>query len=213
MLPAIVGAYKGLSLAWRIGVIAGIVALIAGSYTAAYFSGKSEGKKEVRAEWDAAIAQQAAETNRQIVQVHEMETILAQVAAQRDQLRQQEAEQIKRKVDQHAKSKPARPLSPEFVRLYDDLRRVPNQAGDRVPTADPGAGASEVPRGEVRPSPSQLVQVAGEDGETIELTTDELYQAITGAYVKLGLAKDDYAEFSSWNDGREKIELERVNHE
>jgi len=157
----------------------------------------------------AALAEQAQEMAKQTVAASQMGSQVAKATEQSGRVIEQQATVIKRKVASHAKAKPAIPLSPEFVRLYDELRRVPNEAGHTLP-ADSGAGRPEVSRGEVRAPTPQLVQVDVADGESIELTTDELYQAVMDAYEKLAEVKNDYRGFSEWNDGRERIELERM---
>jgi len=158
-----------------------------------------------------ALAEHAQELAQQVVVAKQMENQVVQEVAQAARRNDQKATVIKRKVADHAKTKQAIPLSPEFVRLYDELRRLPNESGRRLPSTDSGAGTPEVPRGEVRASAAELVQIETDDGETIELTTEELQQAVTDAYVKLAEVKNDYGGFSAWNDGREQLELERMN--
>ena len=45
------------------------------------------------------------------------------------------------------------------------------------------------------------------------MTVEGTALMLSDTYDKFGLCLNDYSGFSTWNDGREKIELERLNHE
>ena len=203
MLPALLAAKPLIKYGVMIGVP--VAAFLLG-LTIGHFRGEAE----VYEEWDASNAQQAAKNVQEVVKADVMASEVGKIHEQATQELKQKETAIKRKAAQYAKSKPDIPLSPVFVDLYDELRRMSNEAGRRVPSTDPGAGAPEVPSGEVRTATAQVVQVQTDDGEIIELTTEELYQAVTDAFVKLGEAKKDYSGFDQWNEGREQLELDRL---
>ena len=52
-----------------------------------------------------------------------------------------------------------------------------------------------------------------ENGQAVELTTEELAQAAVDFAEKYALMKNAYKGLSDWNEGRERLELERLNHE
>lgn len=194
-------------------MIVGPILIASVIYAKGYYNGKGAEREVCQAALNETIAAQAKASNQQLVQAHELTVRIDELSRQADKTREEQAEAIKRKVASHASKKPAIPLSPEFVALYDELRRVPNQAGVHPRSTDASASGSHVSGGEVPTPSSQLVQIFDENGEAIELTTDELQQAVTDAFIKLGEIKDDYSALSAWNDGRERIELERLSHE
>lgn len=206
MFPALMAARPLI----KYGILIGVpVLILICSHWYAYSSGDENGADRVQSKWNASIQKQAEEAVQQTVKADAMEAQVYQQKEEAGRVIEEKAKAIKRKVADHAKATPAIPLSPEFVRMYDELRQLPNEAGRHLPT-DPGTSGPEVSSGEVRSATPQLVQVEGEDGEIVELTTDELYQAVTDAFEKLAEVKKDYKGFSDWNDGRERIELERV---
>lgn len=208
MLPAIIPALSAMKPALKYSLLIGVpVVVLTISHTALYFSGKSEGKKQVRAEWDAAIGQQAAEATRQIIASNTMESQVVKERAQVQRAIEAKADQVKKEVVHHAKQNP-KPLSVAVVSIYDRLISVPNETVDRVPAADPGAGTPEVPRGGLAAAPTPALPDA--DGTPIELTTEELAQAAVDFAEKYALLKNAYKGLSEWNDGREQIELERI---
>lgn len=194
----------------KYGVIIGIpLLLLVSSHTWIYFKGKDKGKEVVRVEWDAAIAEQVKLSNKQLAEAHTMTQEVSAQHAESTRLYEQQIDALKRKVKQHARKNP-QALSPELVSLYDDTRRVPNQASDGVPTTDVGSVESEVQREEVRPSSTQLIPVTDNEGNAIELTTEELTEAVFDVFEKFTLCRADYKGLSDWNDGREVIELKRL---
>ena len=210
MVPALMAARPLI----KYGVIIGVPLLILSiSHTTVYFTGVSNGEASVHEEWDAAIAKASASAVREVVKADAMAAVIVKAADAAERDIRGSAEIIKRKAAAHAKTKPPIPLSPGVVHRYDELRRMSNEAGLRVPAADPGAGTPSIPSGEVRTPAAQLIQIETDDGELVELTTEELEQAVIGSHEMLALVKKDYRFFSAWNDGREKQELERIPRE
>ncbi len=205
MFPALLAARPLI----KYGILIGApVAILFTSHTYVFFKGDTRGEARALAKWDAANAKLAKEADRQILDVRAMEAQLADEKAKNAQILAQQNALIKRKVMEYAKSHPAMPLSLQFRAVYDDLRRVSNAAGNELSAADSGTGRAEVPGGEVR-TPSAGV-VPAPDSEDDTVTTDTLYQAVIHTYEILGLCKEDYDKLDKWNDGRELIELRRL---
>lgn len=204
MLPALMAARPLI----KYGILIGVpLAILLASHTYIFFKGDARGEKRILTQWDAANAKAAKESNRQILAVQALEVKLAEEQARNERVLAEQSATIKRKVMEYAKSKPSVPLSPGLVSVYDDLRRVSNQAGDRLPAADPSSASPEVPSGEVRSPPAGVVPPAD---ETDPVTTDALYQAVVHTHEILRECKTDYQRFDQWNEGREQIELDRL---
>jgi hypothetical protein len=198
MLPALMA----LKPAIKYGVpVAILVALIGGTNTCSYV----KGKRVVQQAWDASIAQQAAQSVREVVKAQAMESEVVRESDVRER-------DIKRKVDTIRKKVLRDPhktitLSPATVRLHDELRSLSNKTDDRVPAADPGTGSPEILRGGLGSATTEVLQV--EDGEFVELTMEELKQAATDYFEKYALLRNNYRGLSEWNDGREALEKAR----
>ncbi len=203
MLPALMAARPAI----KYGVLAGGLALLLSSlFSWGYLKGRSDMKEK----WDAAIAEQAAESNRQVIQAKTMESQVVQESIAVERAIESKAEQVKKEVVHHARKNP-QPLSAAVVSIYDRLISLPNEAGHSVSAPDSGTGTSEVPRGGV--AAQTVTGIQDEDGNTIELTTEELAQAAVDFAEKYALMKNAYKGLSDWNDGREAIELRRLTHE
>lgn len=205
MIPALMAARPLI----KYGVLVGVpIALFLIAFTWGYFKGDANGEERILAQWDAANAQLAKEANKQLLDVRAMEAQLADEKAKNEQIVAQQNALIKRKVMEYAKSHPAVPLSLQFRAVYDDLRRMSNEAGDELPATNSRPGTSEVPSGEIR-TPTVGV-VSTPDPEELSITTDDLYQAVVHGYEMLGLCKEDFSHFDRWNENRERIELKRL---
>lgn len=205
MLPALMA----LQPAIKYGVPAAVlVALLGGTNTCSYV----KGKRVVQQEWDATIAQQAAESAQQAVHAQVMESKIVRAIDVQERAIQQKAKTIKKKVSTYAHAKQTVTISAPLVRMHDELRGLSDQAGPGLSTPDPGAGTPEVPSGGMGAAAAPLVPVEA-DGESVTLTTEELAQAVTDFYEKYALMRNSYRGFSEWNDGREKLERARFGME
>mgnify|MGYP003545647328 FL=1 len=139
-----------------------------------------------------------------------MEAVVVKANDQAERVIEAKAEQVKKEVVYHARKNP-KPLAAATIAIYDQLVSLPNEAGRSLPTPDPRAGTSEVSRGGL--AVETITAIQDEDGNRIELTTEELAQAAVDFAEKYALMKNAYKGLSDWNEGRERLELERLNHE
>lgn len=207
MFPALMAARPLI----KYGVIVGLpLLLLTASHWYAWSKGDTNGEKRILAQWDAANAKVMKESNKQLLDVRELEMRLADQKAKDDQIIAKQKAELKRKAEEYAKSKPPIVLPLRFTQLWDELIRVPNSAGKSLPASDSRSGGIEVSRGEVRAASAPVVPFPQEDGSVVELTTDELQQAVIHTHDVLAECKGDYNQFSVWNDGRERVELKRL---
>lgn len=203
MLPALMAA-KPLV---KYGVMAGVAVLLVGSiWGHGYFTGK----KVVHEEWDAAIATASAQAIHESVKADAMESAVVKANDQAERVIEAKAEQVKKEVVHHARKNP-KPLAATTIAIYDKLVSLPNEAGHSVSASNPGAGTPEVPRGGL--AAQTVAGVQDENGQAVELTTEELAQAAVDFAEKYAKLKERYASFNDWNEGRERLELERLSHE
>ena len=203
MLPALMAA-KPLV---KYGVLAGAAILLVGSiWGHGYFTGK----KAVHEEWDAAIATASAQAMRESVKADAMESAVVKENDQAERVIEVKAEIIKKEVVHHARKNP-KPLATATIAIYNRLVSLPNEAGRSVPSTDPRAGAPEVPRAGL--AAQTVAGIQDENGQAVGLTTEELAQAAVDFAEKYALMKNAYKGLSDWNDGRERIELERLSHD
>lgn len=201
MFPALMAAQPLI----RYGVLIGVPVLLAGLL---FGWGYVKGRADMKATWDAAIAEQAQENAKHVVQAEAME---AQVIRKTDGQERQIQEQV-RQIEKEARPHVTRkPISRTVERVYDRLVELSNEAGRGVSSPDPGSGKPEVSRGTVAAETAARVSVPAEDGASVELTTEELLQAAVDFAEKYALLKNAYQGFSTWNDGREALELSRLN--
>lgn len=107
---------------------------------------------------------------------------------------------------------PAKPLDDDLIRMYDTLLGVLNSTARNLPTPNADAGTPEVPRGGLASPTTEVIHLDTDEG-VIDLTTDELIQAVVDMSEKYALMKQSYKGATDWNEGRERIELERLGHE
>lgn len=169
------------------------------------------GRAHVQQAWDASLAQQAMQSMKEVAKASAMTSSVLKNSSEGDRAITENIERVEKEVIHHAKRNP-QTLSPAVVSLYDRLISVPNEAGRRVPAPDAGPGASEVSRGGVATETTARVSL-GDDEEPVELTTEELAQAAVDFADKYARMKNAYKGLSDWNDGREKIELERTTND
>lgn len=189
------------------GAIAGGIVLLIGSI---WLHGYSKGKRVVQNSWDAAVAQASVNAVNEAVKAAAMESAVVKAGDLAERVIETKAEIVKQKVVRYAKKDP-KPLRAATVAIYDELVRLPNEAGHSLPSTDPRAGTSEISRGGV--AAEAVTRIQDEEGNDIELTTEELAQAATDFSKLFAKMKNKYGVLSEWNDGRERLELERLNHE
>lgn len=203
MIPALLAAKPLI----KYGVLIGVpVLLLTISHTTVYVKGKTACAREQ----DALIAHASREAMRESVKADAMESAVVKAGDRAERVIEAKAEIVKQKVVRYAKKNP-QPLRAATIAIYDELIRLPNEAGHRLPSTDLSTGASEVPRGGV--AVETVTRIQDEEGNTIELTTEELALAATDFSKLFAKMKNKYGAFSQWNDGRERLELERLNHE
>jgi hypothetical protein len=203
MLPALMAAKPLI----KYGVLIGVPVLILTiSHTTAYFKGKAACAREQ----DALIAEASMEAMKESVKADAMEAKVVKENDQAERVIEAKAEQAKKEVVHHARKNP-KPLAAATIAIYDRLVSLPNEAGRSVPSTNPGTAAPQIPRGRLAVETTTAIQ--DEDGNRIELTTEELAQAAVDFAEKYALMKNAYKGLSDWNDGRERLELERLTKE
>jgi hypothetical protein len=191
-------------------LIGGPALLLAASHSCAYFSGKNDGKEMVYAEWDASIMRQAKESVKQAHAAHDMTSKVARETAGTERAIAKQIKDIREKVVEHARTQPSIIVSGQSAALIDRLSGVSStETGNNLSGPDSGPGESKVQQGEVRAPTSEFIQLESEGGTPIELTAEEAAQFVVDLYEKFQLLRNDYQGLSSWNDGREAIELAR----
>lgn len=206
MIPPFIAAQFAKPFA-KYGVIAGGVVVMVGLI---WWNGYSKGKRIVQNEWDAAIATASAQAIHESAKADAMESVVVKANDQAERVIEAKAEIIKKEVVHHARNNP-KPLAAATVAIYDKLVSLPNEAGRSVPSTDLSASTSEVPRG--RLAAQTVAGVQDESGNAVELTTEELAQAAVDFAEKYALMKNAYKGLSDWNNGRERLELERLQHD
>jgi hypothetical protein len=180
MIPALLAA-KPLV---KYGVMAGvIVAVVGGLFSWGYLKGRSDMKEK----WDAAIAEQAAESNKEVMAQAESTNTVLEQHAQAEQRVRERVQIVDREVVRYVQqtTKPC-VLDPQLVELFDAISRVPDDP-ERVPAADGSPGESVDPS-----SPG--------------VSTDEVLQAYYSAVEQLTLLWVDYAALVQWERGRYIVE-------
>lgn len=184
-------------------IAAGVVLLVVCTWWKTYDAMRTACEEErVR-----MVAVQAEESAKMSVQAHQMGSVVVREGKLEDLSIKTEMADVRKEVVSHAKKNP-KPLTTATVAIYDKLIRVPNETAVSVPSADSGTGGPEVSRGRVDAETPLILR--DEEGNEIGLTTEDLVQAATDFAEKYALMKNAYRRFSLWNDGREKIELERL---
>lgn len=203
MFPALLAARPLIKYGIMIGVPLLILTI---SHTTVYFKGKAACQREQ----DAIIAQASMDAMRESVKADAMESVVVKRNDQADRAIDVKAETNKKEVASHAKAN-RKPIGPATVAIYDRLVSLPNEAGRSLPSPDLSPGASEISGGRVETE--AVARVQDEEGNTIELTTEELELAAADWSKLYAKMKNKYSGFSEWNDGRERLELERLTKE
>lgn len=206
MIPPIIAAQFAKPLV-KWGSIAGGAVILLSSV---WVHGCSKGEEWEQAKQNEAIARQVEKNMQEAVKANEMEAVVVKANDQAERVIEAKAEIIKKEVVHHARKNP-KPLATATIAIYDKLVSLPNEAGRSVSASNPGTGTPEVPRGRLDGETTTALQ--DENGQAVELTTEELAQAAVDFAEKYALMKNAYKGLSDWNDGRERLELERVPHD
>lgn len=142
------------------------------------------GRSHVKQAWDASIAIQAMQTANQVIAEAKMSNEVLKEHAKDMREAETKVDVLEREVIRYVQA-PDKPCSvdPEFVRLFDELSRLPGLGPDRVPTADASAGDPVV-------SPEA------------DLTTTQVLQAYQRAAEELMWLWLDYDALVQWERGR-----------
>lgn len=208
MIPApLAAAFAKPMIKWgAVGI--GVAGLLAWSNWFTYDRMRSACEDEKMIAVQAAADATAKEAHKQLLATIELNSRIAQ---QRDEKgRELEAlqESVRKKARKYANVKVVVPT--ELLRVHDEYARVSeaNRASD-PPPADPGTGGAEVQSGAIPTQAEQRVQVTLE-GESVEMTGEGAALMLSDTYDKFGLCLRDYSFFNAWNEGREKVELQRL---
>lgn len=180
MIPAVLAAQFAKPLVKWGAIIGGIVLLLTIYGVWCY----AKGKAAVKQEWDASIAQQAQESALQVIAEAQMSNEVLKAHADQEREAEARLEPIEREVIRYVQS-PEKPCSvdPEFVRLFDELSRLPGADTERLPTPDASAGEPVEP-------------------QSTGITTTELLQAYYATIDELMFLWIDYSALVQWERGR-----------
>lgn len=180
MIPAVLAAQFAKPLVKWGAIVGGIVLLLAVYGVWCY----AKGKAAVKQEWDASIAQQARESALQVIAEAQMSNDVLKAHADQERDAEARIEPIEREVIRYVQA-PDKPCSvdPEFVRLFDELSRLPGADPERLsaPDASPGEPVEPPATG---------------------ITTTELLQAYYAAIDELMFLWIDYEALVQWERGR-----------
>lgn len=180
MIPAALAAQFAKPLV-KWGAIAGGVAIL---LLSVWLHGRSSGKKVVQQAWDASIAQQAQESAAAMIAEAKMSSEVLKAHAELEREAESRIEPIEREVIRYVQA-PDKPCSvdPEFVRLFDELSRLPGSDTERLSAPDTSAGEPV-------------------ESPTTGITTTELLQAYYAAIDELMFLWIDYEALVQWERGR-----------
>jgi hypothetical protein len=176
MIPALLAAPAAKEAAKYLGLALAIVLI--------FFWGYIKGKGAVQMQWDAAIAKQAQESALQVIAEAQMSNEVLKDHAEETREAESRIEPIEREVIRYVQA-PDKPCSvdPEFVRLFDELSRLPGSISLSVSAPDASAGEPVEP-----PSTS--------------ITTTEVLSAYYAAIDELMFLWLDYSALVQWERGR-----------
>lgn len=127
---------------WKWLVVGALVVGLFGSHLVAY----RQGSASIQAKWDAATAEQAAETTR-----------IVEDARAKEKAAQVEAERIRRQ-----KNAQINQLATDLADALDRLRQRPPRTGEGSVPNDPGIGRGCYPSQLFREDAASLIKLAGE---------------------------------------------------
>jgi hypothetical protein len=180
MIPAVLAAQFAKPLVKWGAIIGGIVLV----FGIGHVRGCAVGEDNIQTKWDAAIAKQAQESALQVIAEAKMSNEVLKEHAEAEREAESRMAPIEREVIRYVQA-PDKPCSvdPEFVRLFDELSRLPGSSTDSVSAPDASAG-EPIEQGS-----------AG-------ITTTELLQAYYAAIDELMFLWIDYEALVQWERGR-----------
>lgn len=180
MIPAVLAAQFAKPLVKWGAIIGGIVLLLTVYGVWCY----AKGKAATQQKWDAVIAQQAQESAAAVIAEAQMSNEVLKRHAELEREAESRIEPIEREVIRYVQA-PEKPCSvdPEFVRLFDELSRLPGSSDLSVPAPDASAGEPVEP-------------------QSTGITTTELLQAYYAAIDELMFLWIDYSALVQWERGR-----------
>lgn len=211
MLPALAPLFAKPLIKWgAIGIA--VLALLAFTNWQTYDTMRTacEDEKNLAIQAASEAATKAATT--QLMATLALNANVTAERGQKDQELQALRENVRKKARKYANTKVSIPV--DLVRIHDEYVRVSEQSGGtgQLQPADPGSTGVEVSSQAVPAQAEQRVSVKLGD-EYVEMTVEGTSLMLADTYDKFGLCLNDYSMFSVWNDGRERLELERLNHE
>lgn len=180
MIPAVLAAQFAKPLVKWVAIVGGI-ALVFGI---GHVRGCVVGEDNIQSKWDAAISKQAQESALQVIAEAQMSNEVLKDHAENVRDAESRIEPIEREVIRYVQA-PDQPCSvdPEFVRLFDELSRLPGSDTNRLSATDAGAGDAVEP-------------------PATGITTTELLQAYYAAIDELMFLWIDYEALVQWERGR-----------
>lgn len=154
------------------------------------------------------IARQANESAKTTLAGNDMtKTVVGNASQHEEQVREQ-IRYIDREVIKYVQKPSALKLDADTIALYEHARQLLTRPYN-LPPADASSGKFDASRGGLPTTSSGVVQVPTEDGQ-IELTTDELVQAVVDSYEKCAVMQERYRGLTEWERGRYTVEKARV---
>jgi hypothetical protein len=211
MLPALAPLFAKPLIKWgAIGIA--VLALLAFTNWQTYDTMRTacEDEKNLAIQAASEAATKAATT--QLMATIELNANVTAERDQKDQELQTLRENVRKKARKYANVKVSIPA--DLVRIHDEYARVSEQASraGQLQPADPSPTRTEIQSGTVPAQAEQRVSVKLGD-EYVEMTVEGTSLMLADTYDKFGLCLNDYSMFSAWNDGRERLELERLTKE
>lgn len=210
MIPILAAQFAKPLVKW--GAIGGaVVLLVAVTNWKTYDAMRTACENEKMVAIQAASQAAAESARQQLLATIELNAKVTDERDQKDRELQVLRESTRKKARQYAGVKIAVPA--DLVRIHDEYARVSEASGasDASP-ADHGAGRAEIQSGAIPAQAEQRVQVKLGD-DAVEMTVEGTVLMLSDTYDKFGACLNDYSAFNDWNDGRERLELERLTQE
>lgn len=208
--PSIATAFAKPLVKW--GAIGGAVLLLVAFTTwQTYDMMRTACEDEKMVAVQAAASAAAESARQQLMATIELNARIAQERDENGRELQALQESVRKKARKYAGVKIAVPA--DLVRIHDEYARVSETSGasDALP-ADLGTGRAEIQSGTVPTETEHRVQVKlGND--TVTMTVEGTVLMLSDTYDKFGACLNDYSGFNGWNNGRERLELERLQHD
>ena len=204
MIPAVIAAKLANPLI-KWGIVGG-VALI--GLFSLWLHGYHKGKGVERSHYEALLMEQSEDNAKKLAEAVKMTSAVTQDDIEKKREVKERIKYVNKEVIRYVEKTPSIPLDAELIRMYDTLLGVLNSTAVELPAPDVDAGTPEVPRGRLGTPAPGIVHLDTDQGE-VHLTTEQLIQAVVDMSEKYALMKQSYKGATDWNEGREKIELER----